>query len=192
MKLPKQDTFFRDRPNYEAHDYSICMSHCESRGTAIDIGAHVGYWSSRLVNDFEQVVAFEPVAEHLDCLRQNVTAPNLQIEPYAVGIESGTELLEIHLENSGMCRISTKGRPVSVKSIDSYNLAHVDLVKIDVEGYEVNVLLGMQDTISRCRPLIFIEVLPNGPAQAVKEILTGHGYEHVAQVECNQIWRCNE
>ena len=189
MKLPQQDTFFRNRPNYEEADYRICMQYCKGRRTAVDIGAHVGYWSMRLVQSFEHVIAFEPVAEHRMCLRFNVQSPKLQIEPYAVGLEACTELLEIHLENSGMCRISTEGEPVSVRSLDSYALDAVDLVKIDVEGYEVNVLNGMALTAQRCKPLIFIEVLPNGPRGEVAEILTQWGYKHIAQVECNSIWR---
>jgi len=47
--------------------------------------------------------------------------------------------------------------PVEGRSIDSYNFPQVDLLKLDVESMEEQVLAGARETISRCRPVMFIE-----------------------------------
>jgi hypothetical protein len=52
----------------------------------------------------------------------------------------------------------------------------VDLVKIDVEGFEDKVLEGMQETLKRWHPAIIFEVLPGGPAKAIEDVLRPLGY----------------
>jgi len=189
MKLPERDTFFRDRPHYEEQDYAIACKYMQGKRIAVDVGAHVGYWSQRLVQDFEQVIAFEPVAEHRECLLENVQASNFSVAPYALSDTEGSVQFEMSYANSGMCRVADTGVSIPTKTLDSYQLAEVDFVKIDVEGHELKVLMGMSETVRRCNPLIFVEVLPSGPLQAVRELLSSWGYTQVAQVEQNQIWR---
>jgi hypothetical protein len=53
----------------------------------------------------------------------------------------------------------------------------VDLAKIDVEGFEPQVLEGMRMTLRRFRPALFIECLPDGPYHEVEEILKNLGYQ---------------
>jgi hypothetical protein len=53
----------------------------------------------------------------------------------------------------------------------------VDLAKIDVEGFEPQVLEGMRMTLRRFRPALFIECLPDGPYREVEEILKNLGYQ---------------
>ena len=52
----------------------------------------------------------------------------------------------------------------------------VDLVKIDVEGFEPEVLQGMSRILSRDRPIIVLECNPDGPSTALEEALRPHGY----------------
>lgn len=66
-------------------------------------------------------------------------------------------------------------RNVSLKSIDAFNWPRVDLVKIDVEGMEVDVLNGAEKTINRTNPVMIIEIVKTDEAQ-VDAFLTRHGY----------------
>lgn len=50
--------------------------------------------------------------------------------------------------------------PVPARTIDSYGFDDVDAIKIDVEGSELYVMQGAQDTIERCRPSIQVEIVP--------------------------------
>lgn len=49
---------------------------------------------------------------------------------------------------------------VPVRTIDSYDFASVDAIKIDVEGSELSVIQGSKDTIDRCRPSVQVEIVP--------------------------------
>ena len=49
------------------------------------------------------------------------------------------------------------GGPCAARSIDSYNLDRVDLIKIDIEGSELDALAGAAETIERCNPLVLME-----------------------------------
>ncbi len=57
---------------------------------------------------------------------------------------------------SGTNYIGEGGLPISVKTLDGLNL-NVNFLKIDVEGYEPNVLRGARETIKRCKPIIVME-----------------------------------
>jgi hypothetical protein len=62
-----------------------------------------------------------------------------------------------------------------VKTLDSYNFDKVDFIKIDVEGYEPEVLEGAKQLINRHRPIIFFEVnLPE---------LRKHGRQSLSRLE---------
>ena len=61
-------------------------------------------------------------------------------------------------KNLGHSSISSDGEvEVEVRTLDSYEFEDVTIIKIDVELYEPMVLMGAQQTIRRCRPLICIE-----------------------------------
>ncbi|OQW68076.1 MAG: FkbM family methyltransferase [Proteobacteria bacterium ST_bin12] len=65
---------------------------------------------------------------------------------------------------------------VQQKTIDSLNLPRVDLIKIDVEGMEVDVLQGAVETIKRCKPMMTIEIIKTDKVQ-VEAFLMLHGYQ---------------
>jgi FkbM family methyltransferase len=53
--------------------------------------------------------------------------------------------------------------PVKIKTLDSYNFQDVDIIKIDVEGFEYDVMLGAVDTIDRCKPVVQVEMVYGQP-----------------------------
>jgi FkbM family methyltransferase len=169
--LPDGDTFFQNRGDYEGHDYSKLKPYLGQRRTAIDIGAHVGYWSRRLVHDFEYVYAFEAEPEHAQCLRANVTEPNITITEVALSSEPGTVNFSKSIHNSGMSHVSETGTAIECEPLDRWKIRDVDLIKIDVEGHELSVLQGAEHTILRNRPVLFMEILNSTPYDTRKGIL---------------------
>ena len=65
---------------------------------------------------------------------------------------------------------------VQQKMIDSFNLPRVDLIKIDVEGMELDVLQGAVETIKRCKPMMTIEIIKTDKVQ-VEAFLKLQGYQ---------------
>jgi FkbM family methyltransferase len=68
--------------------------------------------------------------------------------------------------------------------VDFYEFARVDLLKIDVEGMEMDVLLGAEQTIKKHRPILYVEYI-HGDLPALVSWIKAMGYEHVRQVGNN-------
>ena len=141
---------------YQHFKIKKALSLTERRGLALDVGAHVGFWSMWLGLEFREVHAFEPVAEHAECFRMNVK-DDVVLHDHAVGSVESQACINLHPENSGKAAVGDGATSVKVRSIDSYQFDDVDLIKIDVEGYESEVLWGAIDTLARCKPLLVFE-----------------------------------
>jgi FkbM family methyltransferase len=71
------------------------------------------------------------------------------------------------------------GRPtqtVQMIAIDGLGLERLDLLKIDIEGMEMEALIGAQETIARCKPVMFIEVIKSDPDE-IKRFCEDLGYK---------------
>jgi FkbM family methyltransferase len=165
---------------------------CQSRRTAIDVGANVGLWSRDLIDNFAKVVAFEPVAIFRECLEKNVAGTNFFISPYALGDQDTVATMIITEGNTGHSHLdpNTMGSgDVIVVKLDNLNIDNVDYIKIDCEGYEYRVLQGAEQTIKTWRPIVVVEQKPhaaysNQYAQhAAVDLLQSWGMTRLDQVK---------
>lgn len=141
-----------------------------------DVGANTGFFSliaARLVGTGGSVYAFEPVTENAVAVRKNSELnnfTNLKVFEVAVGRCCGSEELLL-TDWDGGSTLSTSAvrtsepvskRTVRVVSLDEFipaeHLRKPDLVKIDVEGVELEVLRGMTKTIAESKPILLYEV----------------------------------
>ncbi len=167
--LPDSDTHFEGqiaggpvvdgKGTYQFAKYQAALSHVRHRGHAVDVGAHVGLWSRVMALDFDRVTAFEPAGEHLECFRLNVTPEKLDLRPYAAGAKSGLVGIDRVADNSGNAHVG-EGDEVLMVRLDDEKLAGVDLLKIDVEGYERDVIVGAERTIKENCPVLVVEQKP--------------------------------
>ena len=142
------------------------------RDVVYDIGANVGFFTvilARLVGHGGVVAAFEPLPASARAAQHNADLngfTHVKILPRAVGRRAGTVKLELQQEST-WARLATDGTPgptvdVEMVAIDSLvadgTLAPPQVMKIDVEGAELEVMEGMRDTIVRHRPLILCEM----------------------------------
>ncbi|TCN30338.1 FkbM family methyltransferase [Sinorhizobium americanum] len=153
------------RGTYQFRKYQAALPHVSERRHAVDIGAHVGLWSRVMAIDFAKVTAFEPFAEHVACFERNIAADHVKLHALALAEKSGELRLAPAGGNSGNAAIGDEGEAVKARTLDSFRLKDVDLVKIDVEGFEVPVILGGEKTLKRERPAIIVEQKPNGSAE---------------------------
>lgn len=125
---------------------------------AVDVGAHVGLWSRLLVERFQRVVAFEPVAEMRSLLERNVPSDRLEIAPYALGDREGMVDLQYEPTRSMESYVVERaGGKVPLKRLDDFALPALGYLKIDTEGYELQVLRGAEQTLRRHMPIVIIE-----------------------------------
>lgn len=135
-----------------------------------DIGANIGLMSaiaSQFVGADGQVIAVEANPKTVTLLKENLalnTCTNVEVVSVALGSEAGTaELFENWEVNRGGASLLQQGTgpgmPVTVRTLDEVIAGrHVDLIKIDVEGFELEVLKGGLQTLEASRPALIVEV----------------------------------
>lgn len=136
----------------------------------VDVGANIGLMSvyaAQLVGDQGKVTAFEPHPKTASMLAENIALNRLhQVQFYrvALGSESGSTSIHEDLDgNRGAAYISHNssqgmGLSIEVRTLDPYfsNEDVPRVVKVDVEGYELEVLRGMKKLLGASSPPMLI------------------------------------
>ena len=147
----------------QQRDYALSFSlkYASRSKVALDIGAHVGLWSVDMANHFKELICFEPIKESGECLIKNMADRNItnyRLHDCALGSDFGTVKLNTNDDNSGNPFVDNNGdEEARIKTLDSFGYGLIDFIKIDVEGYELEVLKGGEHTIKLCKPIIVIE-----------------------------------
>lgn len=152
-------------------------------GVCLDIGANIGVISQALLSNGYEVKAFEPQPEIFELLSEN--CPSATLFNTAVGSEAGMAKMpkvqysaKGNFGGLGIGDTSIYGSiDVPVVTIDSYHFPNIGFVKIDVEGYEIEVLRGMTDTITRCKPILYIEDDRRDKSVALRAYIRELGYD---------------
>ena len=190
-KLIDMSIFFG---GWEKTTIHFLKANVKKNDIVIEVGANIGAHTlliGSLVGNGGSVIAVEPTDFALKKLRKNIDL-NPQIKSIDVvdSIASDAEILIIDNLNSDWSLDSTQS-PQRLKSeattvdliVDKYKCTRVDLLKIDVDGYDFKVLKGSKNTIEKFKPNIFIELCEytlKGKGDSVKDIfkfLFDYGYE---------------
>lgn len=180
------------RSSYQGKKQLAAVELCpqDRRRVAIDVGAHIGLWSWNLSSWFDRVEAFEPVGAHQECFLVNMhdARPNWSLHPFALGEREDMVAIRVNPTSSGDSWVKGKG-DVPMRTLDSFGLQEVDLIKIDCEGYEEFVLRGAVDTIFHNRPVIVVEQKRDfatkfglKPQGAVEYLVKEHGYRQATEM----------
>lgn len=149
------------------------------KGMAVDVGANVGnhtLWLT-LVCGLD-TLAFEPV--EFDVLRKNLELNGISVMQRAWHVALGASYGEATYLGDGKLAIAKDG-PIVVRPLDEYlPLLHdLAMVKVDVEGMELDVLRGAERTIDQWHPALYVEVSDEEAQQALAAHLEPLGYEHM-------------
>jgi FkbM family methyltransferase len=171
--------------------------HIDPGSTVVDVGANMGFVTTMLaslVGPDGMVLSFEPSQLTYSKLLKTIAVNNLtQVVPYNVGIGATRETLELVSvsKSSGNNTLvpSASGKSTQQETVDIVALSDVQelydrrvaLLKIDTEGYELQVLKGAEEIINRDMPVIYTELGGGGAyadstLQAI-DLLEGLGYD---------------
>lgn len=180
---------------YEQEELDVMQKHCPKDAVIFDIGANVGNHTVYFAKFFDAktVYAFEPIPRSYKMLLCNVAlnyCHNVNVDFIGLALghvnRQGYPYMK-YARNLGSVSIApmpieSEFDPVEVvRGDDLVKDIHVDFMKIDVEGMEMVVLLGLEETIKRDRPNIYIEV----DAQNKEEFLEWCDTNQYAEVWSN-------
>lgn len=153
-------------------------------GVILDIGSNIGYFvllEAKLVGKEGKIFAIEPAPKNIEILKKNVELNGFEervhITHGAVGREDGEATLHLATRSNlhTMTRVKIMDNYVKFKgtvkvpvfSIDSFvenmaiDVGDIRLIRMDIEGYEYEAFLGMQNTLDAVSDLlVFVEVHP--------------------------------
>lgn len=193
--------FWTNGLTYEADTMWLFYQFAKQASTFVDIGANTGVFTlaAGVANPNSRIWAFEPFQFTRHLLEQNIIANNLEarttIHSEALS-DTENDAATFYLpQNISMktqdypfeeaslilnedIHVETQSTIVSVTTLDSIwaDSNPCDLVKIDVEGMEARVLLGMSKILKQFQPTLIVEVNINGPAEEVTKILHEFDY----------------
>jgi FkbM family methyltransferase len=130
----------------------------------IDIGSNVGIYSYYFSKIFNEVYAFEPLEDI--SFRIKYIGSNVKLYSCALSNKIDKASLYIPIENNipkyPLASLERKDnsiiKTISINMLDNFNFCNIDLIKIDVEGHELNVINGGINLIKNNSPLILIEI----------------------------------
>jgi FkbM family methyltransferase len=167
--------------------------------TVLDCGAHVGTFARKaLESGAEKVIAIEPSPDHLECLRRNfedaISAGKLILYPKGVWHERDVLPLVVPEVNTGAASVKDLrlgGRiveDIELTTIDEMvrelHLPRVDFIKMDIEGSEVNAVLGAKTTLARFRPRMAIAAYHHrSDPEVIPRIVLTYSPEYEVNIE---------
>lgn len=146
-------------------EVDIMARYLDDSSIYYDIGTNIGYHAVAVQQQTNcKVIAFEPHPNHFAVAAYNCQNKPIQLFHTALGSTEGTMTIsdfdENVMGNYGEVGINDKGIEVPVMKLDELpELTRVTLMKIDVEGAELDVLKGAEQTIDTNRPVIFYEAI---------------------------------
>lgn len=198
--LPYYKNDYIQKKIYESHNYFefknldyVCKKW--NKGTIgnyiqgksiLDIGTNIG--NHTLYFFFECQIKdaynFEPVENTLNIFKKNIYINNLSnkvhIYNVAVGQSEGkADIYSYNKDNIGATKIKPQSDgAIQVITIDSLNIQEtIGLIKIDVEGFETNVLKGALNTLKKNMPYILIEIVDEN-FEEIHNLLSNIGYSY--------------
>lgn len=180
----------------------IVLQYVKNKNVMIQAGGNCGFLLSQFVEHFDIVYTFEPDPVNFYCLNQNVTSPNVIKMQCCLGnnptpVKTQQLIRPERLHDTGGVHISGEGYTPTI-IVDNLNLPGCDLIQLDVEGYELNALLGAIETIKKYKPVLCVEFCEkwlnryNNNSKEVLNLIHSLGYRLVEEYGVDKIFIYNE
>lgn len=171
---------------YTEFEINLLNQFIQPHFVVYDIGANIGYHTLGFAQRAKHVYAFEPNTKNYYLLERNTFHKNnITILDYLVSNDIGVSQIEDFAlgehGNYGECKVVDDGQLCDMTYIDhlvrTKEIETPQLVKIDVEGHEYEVILGMQQTIENNLPIIFYENMHGNNLGKIVDFLHSYKYK---------------
>src|SRR3989338_724867 len=161
---------------YEKENLELLRRFLDERSVVLDMGANTGHHSLFFSSIEAEVHAFEPFPEFVAIIRERIRENRIHnIHVHPVGLGDTDEFITYYKavgDNLGLGSFfreharekddkNTPAEKLPIRAADRYisnmQLKRIDVIKIDVEGYEKKVLEGLQRTLKKYRPIVMME-----------------------------------
>jgi len=172
----------------------------------VDIGANIGYYAlleSKLVGEKGKVYAIEPVPESVNLLKKNISLnrrSNIEVFQLAIGGRITTDYIYISPALNVSSLIKPKANrfikkiKIKVTTLDEFlkDKPFPTLIRMDVEGYEIEIIKGMRNILESNKPLkILIEIHPHIIKEKILELLHILKANHFeVKIATKEPWPC--
>ena len=157
-------------------------------GICVDIGAYIGthtLFFAEAVGRDGLVVAFEPQQPMFQLLCGNVAMnDHLNVRAFNLALDELSGLVHItdidYREANNFSAAATSryaGYPIEARTLDDCSLPAMDLLKIDVEGFEPEVINSASVAIQTHQPFIYIEYQPEEQSQDIVQLIQAMNYD---------------
>jgi len=144
--------------------------------TVVDVGANLGHWTNSIYSLLNPnvIICYEPVFDTFELLKKNVKGKKIDCRRSAVGSFNGSvkinvekkhqmsSILEIHESTKKLYGMQSKTKSEEAKIVklddDLKDIKEISLLKIDVQGYEKQVLEGARN-ILKVTNMLIVEIL---------------------------------
>lgn len=159
---------------YEEAERKAIEKSLHNHAIILDIGTNFGLYSLTLAHQFpkSKIYSFEPFHLNFNTFKKNISLnslDNITAIKKAVGNKNDTITLYYDESNQNLGMVSaipngntTTSEQVDLITIDTFieqnNLSNIDFIKIDVEGFELDVLEGMKKSLQHFSPILLLEI----------------------------------
>jgi len=179
-------TYLEDAGNGQQAQRDAALQYIKQWRVCLDIGSNIGQWTRPLSKKFESVVCFEPNPNFRECFEKNIQEKNVLLWPYGLSDKEHKAKQDF---NSTV--LQQEDGDIDCRTLDSFGLTNVDFVKIDVDGFEIPLLTGARETLSKNDPVINIEMKRDKRMDVVvkcESILKDLGYEFQKRTKSDEVW----
>lgn len=144
---------------------SSMLDYVSPTDVALDVGAFIGYTAIALANKCRKVLAFEPAETAFNILKTN-TAPYENISIFNVAVGRYNQLVDLYIEptfeadNRVLPVTGRATQPVKMVTLDAAVQEEVNFIKVDVQGYEGEVIRGAINLVNTYKPTLCLEFAP--------------------------------
>jgi FkbM family methyltransferase len=179
-------TYLEDAGNGQQAQRDASLKYVKQWRVCLDIGSNIGQWTRPLAKRFKSVVCFEPNPNFRECFEKNIQEKNVLLWPYGLSDKEHKAKQDF---NSTV--LQQEDGDIDCRTLDSFGLTNVDFVKIDVDGFEIPLLNGARETLTKNDPVINIEMKRDKRTDVVmkcESILKDLGYKFQKRTKSDEVW----